>query len=289
MKHPAHAWIVKQRREVMFSIGSLPTLENENFTQKQVLFDLLHGLLNAVKNAPQALLFDIALCNEDVFLISLTDAFFGYHYLEMLNAPPFNEDEECGKVAALDGNGCVEMLNNWEQIIKQLLGADALKEAERRNAGEQIDGPVCSDPRVISAIQEQARVIVQSAQASEEKAATLRRAREAGDAPSFEERIESARPPASPSTRPPVRVLIYNFEAREVRRTRAHGESSFESSFKSSACHRIAVARQLRASVPAVPSLVTKNQAEPERDGATGVRLVASCNSLVSWLFWHCK
>jgi hypothetical protein len=61
---------------------------NENFGMEQVVFDLLHGLLNSVKNGIQAVLFDIALSNEDLFLITLSDAFYGCATVCMRPPPP---------------------------------------------------------------------------------------------------------------------------------------------------------------------------------------------------------
>jgi hypothetical protein len=90
----------------------------------------------------------------------------------------------------------VELLNNWELILKRTLGEDAVAEAAKRVAAEldPASTNVCSEPAVITAIQEQARRLEQTAMISEATATKLqqKRLKEGIQEPSFNERLSFA-------------------------------------------------------------------------------------------------
>ena len=62
---------------------------------------------------------DLSISNPDLFLRPLADVLSTYPYLGTLNV---HGSTQSFKVAALCGNGCVELLNAWDDILEQLLG-----------------------------------------------------------------------------------------------------------------------------------------------------------------------
>ena len=95
----------------MYSTTHLPTLMHENFTLDDVYFDMLHAMLNTVKDQILQPLKDICELNPKVCKISMLDAFRGYSYLGELRVPPYQAeegDETHGVKTNLDGNGCTQ-------------------------------------------------------------------------------------------------------------------------------------------------------------------------------------
>ena len=131
--HPAHAWIVTYSREFCFNIRHLPIFDY--ISEKNVIFDILHGLLNCVKDQFVAVLNDLVASNPpELFVKKLHLIFKEYEYLGELHV---HGKEEPFSKPALDGNGCVELLNAWEAIIEALLGVSAQDLADTAKLQEE--------------------------------------------------------------------------------------------------------------------------------------------------------
>ena len=134
--HPAVEYIKKYSREHCFNQRGLPTFMHEKFTEDNIIFDALHGLLNTVKAQCLNLLRDIVANNPDVPINKLVDVFRPFRYLAELWLPG-DDDEDLSKKENLDGNGCTQLLNNWETIIDGLFGkadVEAVSAADVKNA-----------------------------------------------------------------------------------------------------------------------------------------------------------
>lgn len=95
----------------------MPTFPD--LSEKNLIFDMLHGLLNCVKDQFVYLLNDLQLNNPDLFLEPLHEVFNDFPYLSELNVagrPPGPA------VSALCGNGCVTLMQNLERILERLFG-----------------------------------------------------------------------------------------------------------------------------------------------------------------------
>ena len=73
----AHTWILDYRRRVMYSTAHLPTLMHENFTLADIYFDMLHAMLNTVKDIVVEPMRDICELNLTVPKVTMLDAFRG--------------------------------------------------------------------------------------------------------------------------------------------------------------------------------------------------------------------
>ena len=144
-EHPANAKIIEYSRLFIYSTRSLPIFNGDNFTEQQVFFDLLHGELNLVNGQLIPLLCDLQVSNPELFLVSLRLAFSAYSYLDELRLPNGRStsgnlefDDDPTKKKKLDGNGCVQLLNAWPELMKVLFG-DFSHEALKQHAAASID------------------------------------------------------------------------------------------------------------------------------------------------------
>ena len=119
--HIAHKYILEYSRKHCFSTRGLPTFWTTEFDERNIIFDALHGMLNCVKKQCLGVLRDVVANNEGLVLESMEDVFAGYSELQCLWLP-LSDNEDVTKKDALEGNGCQQLLNAWEDIITRLFG-----------------------------------------------------------------------------------------------------------------------------------------------------------------------